>query len=88
MRYDGLAEKISEETLIELYKRCSNAFKDFKVPSNSPFFSSGEPLFEMQSTPARKMSKYEIAIRLYILSMFIPFDSVDGLEIQLAVRGA
>ena len=88
MRYDVLAEKTSEETLIELYKKCSNAFKDFKVPSNSPFFSSNKPLFEMQSTLARKMSKYEIAIRLYVLGMFIPFDSVDGLEIQLAVRGA
>ena len=88
MRYDVLAEETSEETLIELYERCSNAFKDFKVPSYSPFFSSGKPLFKMQSTPARKMSKYEIAIRLYVLSIFIPFDSVDGLEIQLAVRGA
>lgn len=88
MRYDVLAEKTSEETLIKLYKRCSNAFKNFKVPSNSPFFSSDKPLFEMQSTPARKMSKYEIVIRLYVLSMFIPFDSVNSLEIQLAVRGA
>ena len=88
MRYDALAEKTSEETLIELYKRCSDAFKDFKVPSDSPFFSRGKPLFKMQSTPARKMSKYEMAIRLYVLSMFIPFDSVNSLEIQLAVRGA
>ena len=88
MRYDVLAEKTSEETLIKLYKRCSNAFKDFKVPSYAPFFSNDKPLFEMQSTPTRKMSKYEIAIRLYVLSMFIPFDSVNSLEIQLAVRGA
>lgn len=88
MRYDVLAEKTDEETLARYYKRCSSAFKDIVMPRCTPFFSDAKLLFETQSTPERKMSKYEIAIRLHVLSKVVPFDSLEGLEIQLAVRGA
>lgn len=79
MRYDVLADKTDEELLKSYYLRCVKAF------FNEEAFKTKTWLFA--ANDALEPSKYQMAYQMHMLSLEIGFDSLQELEMHLALRG-